>query len=155
MKFNWLSVANTLLIVAAVIYFGFFGKEKTAFFYNQKVFNEFKGKVELEEKLEQQRVSDKKLLDSLASLISAGRTDLKSLYDERNQGIYYNDQQMTAKYTEDIWRYINEGVKEYAEANGYTYVFGATGDGGLMYAKEGKDVTSEVIRFVNEKYSKK
>jgi len=39
-----------------------------------------------------------------------------------------------------------------ASKNWYTYIFGATGDGGLMYAKEGLDITAEITKFVNTKY---
>lgn len=153
MKLNVLSVVNSFILVGLVLYLVLFlSKDKTAYFYNQKVFEGFKGKIALEEKLLKEKLSNKQLLDSLGTLINTGRSDLKGLLEERSYEYQIREAELTRKYTEDIWKFINDSVVKYGKENNYDYIFGATGDGGLMYATESKDVTTEITEYVNAHY---
>lgn len=48
-----------------------------------------------------------------------------------------------------IWEKINQKVNDYGKEMGYDYIFGAKGDGSIMYASEAKDITKEVIASIN------
>ena len=151
-------VYGFLILIAIGISIGyshfFSSGDKMAYFYNQKVFAQFEGKLHLEDKLAKEREMNKQYLDSLLTLIQAGRKDLTALYEERTESFSMSDAQLTEKYTAEIWKFINEGVQEYGAKNDYDFIFGATGDGSLMYAKEKNDVTNEVVEFINQKYGK-
>ena len=45
-------------------------------------------------------------------------------------------------------------VKEYGKDNDYTYIFGSNESANIMYAKEGLDITEEILEKLNESYKK-
>lgn len=47
---------------------------------------------------------------------------------------------------------INEFVKEYGKEKGYDFILGANGSGNIMYAKEGLNITLEVLEGLNRQY---
>lgn len=127
---------------------------KTGFVLNQKVFNEFLGKKELEAKLSVLRASDKKILDSLSVLMaSTSNQGLLRMYEEQAETIRTSERELSDRYTADIWKRINENINEYGKKNGYDFIWGASGNGNLMYANEAKDITSDVIVFINQEYT--
>lgn len=151
---HYLLALCVLLVIGLGCYVVFFNRpEKTAFFYNQKVFDQFDGKVQLEARLKRETEKDKKMLDSLLVLIQGGRTDLSPVYEENRQQSAYNYQQLSDRYTTDIWKYINEEVSNYGDENGYDYIFGASGNGSLMFADSTHDITQEFVQYLNEKYN--
>jgi len=138
-------------VLAGYILF-FNRKERTAFFYDQKVFDQFEGKLDLEAKLKSQAEADRKLLDSMASLMQSGRQDLNATYQQNLRQSSQNYQQLSEKYTSDIWKHINGEVANFGREKGYDYIFGASGNGSLMYADSLNDITGDVIKYLNEKY---
>jgi outer membrane protein len=48
--------------------------------------------------------------------------------------------------------YIMKYLKEYNSDNTYQYIFSYSFGGGLLYANEAMDITSEVLKGINEKY---
>jgi outer membrane protein len=49
-----------------------------------------------------------------------------------------------------IWDQINAKINAYGKEQGYDYIFGAKGDGSIMYASDKKDITKEVIAYINQ-----
>ena len=47
---------------------------------------------------------------------------------------------------------LNEYIEDFGEENKLDYIFGANGTGTIMYGNESKDVTKEVVTYVNKKY---
>lgn len=141
-----------LVTVVGLSLYSFFGKNhgKTAFVFNQSVFGGFKGKIELEEKLSTLKAESAKKLDSLSRLpINEGTM---VIYQEEKRKLELMANELSQKYTADVWKRINEYVSAYGEEHGYDFIFGATGDGNLMYARQARDVTNEVIEYINRKY---
>jgi outer membrane protein len=54
-----------------------------------------------------------------------------------------------------IWTQINEYVAQYGKESGSLIVFGANGQGNIMYGDDLLDKTKEVIEYVNKKYNDK
>jgi outer membrane protein len=146
-------IAN-LSVLAGIGYYAFrIRNENNAFIVNQRVFSEFVGKRELEKKLDGLKTNNNKLVDSLSRLIQRSKTSAEAqTYQSGIEDIKLMEQQLSDKYTADIWKQINQWVNEYGKQNGYDYVFGAVGNGSLMYAKEANDITNEVVLFINKKY---
>jgi outer membrane protein len=144
-----------LIINGVVIYMVLQKHDKrVAFVVNQKLFNEFAGKKELEKKLSDLRTRNNKTVDSLWQLTrQTSVIELRQSYQVQIERIKLMEEDLANQYTADIWKRINEWVSEYGKANHYDYVLGAAGNGSLMYAEEGNDITESVILFVNKKYA--
>ena len=50
---------------------------------------------------------------------------------------------------------VKDFVAEYGKENGYTYIFGSNESANIMYAKDGLDITDEIVKKLNESYSGK
>lgn len=57
-----------------------------------------------------------------------------------------------AKINQAIINQVNDFLKEYGEANGYDYILGVTDNGSVLYAKEGEDLTKEILKGLDKKY---
>lgn len=64
-------------------------------------------------------------------------------------------QEEDQKITQTIINDINDYVKEYGKKNGYQIIFGASGGGNIMYARESSDLTEVVLKGLNAEYAKK
>jgi outer membrane protein len=148
-----LLIAN-VLVLAGIGYYAFKVKDKrTSFIVNQRVFNEFLGKKEMERKLNALRAKNNRSVDSLSFLIHRSNDATAiSAYQEGIDNIKLTEQQLSEQYTAEIWKQINQWVSEFGKQQGYDFVLGAAGNGSLMYANEANDVTNEMILFVNKKY---
>jgi outer membrane protein len=127
---------------------------KKAYVLNQKVFDEFAGKKELEQKLLAMKSAHKAVLDSMVTMIQKKSNDqaMVAQYQQMLQQYQQEDQDVSARYTSDIWKRINEYISTYGKEHGYDFIFGATGDGNLMYANDANDITDEVITYINARY---
>lgn len=159
-----LAIAGVLLITLT--------KEKTGYIDASKVFAEFPMKKELEKELKSVEKSRTHILDSLKLNLKLQydalqgdknpSKDAVSRYRETEQQYYLKERQfreenenMSEQYTAQVWQQLNQYIKEYGDQNGYDYIYGATGDGNLMYARKGNEVTDKVSEFVNSRYNGK
>jgi outer membrane protein len=153
---NYILALNLILVLALGTYVVLkdIRQEKKGYVLNQRVFDEFTGKKELEEKLSQLSNTHKKHLDSLALVVqtNSGNKNLVDDYNETLRNFELQHQELSQRYTADIWKRINQYLSDYGKENGYAFIFGATGDGSLMYAGESNDITDEVIKHINKSY---
>lgn len=168
-KLKYILVAANLFTLVAVIYLltsG--GKEKSGYFLSANVYNEFEYKKELEADLESSKNFMQGTLDSMERDLKATiafmevnaptKDELIVLQRKQNGYIEYRDYvendyaTKVEEYYTLIWERINGYVKEYGEENEYQYIFGANGDGSVMYADASSDITDEVIVYINQRY---
>ena len=167
---NTIFYVLTLACLGSVIYLlSRKDSNKTAFFLSAEVYNEFDYKKELENDLiatqdEAQRVIDSLELDlemTLEHLKSVEPSEVQLASFERKQQNYFEFRNQiesgystkSQEFYNQIWERINTYVKDYGQENGYTYIFGANGDGTIMYAEDGKNITEEIIEMINQKYA--
>ena len=144
---------NVIVLTGLIVYVAIFLRpQKTAFFYNQKVFEQFKGKADLQKKLDLVIKKDKAFLDSLSALIEAGNENVRPVFQQKMEQAEATRQQLSEQYTADIWKYINEQVLAFGKEKHYDYIFGASGNGSLMYAGEAHDITKDVADYLNTNY---
>lgn len=146
--------------------------QKTGYVDVVKVFGAFEMKQELQEKLESELYGQQATLDSLMFQLQSLNNELGTKPEPSNdeiqkfqslQGYYMQQKQLfdeysqdlTAKYDAQILDQLNQYIKDYGFNNGYDYVFGATGDGNILYGAEPADITEEVIKFINDSYQGK
>jgi outer membrane protein len=154
---NVLPIINLVLILGLASYVLFSDRsEKKAYVLNQRVFDEFTGKKELEDKLRSLRSSHKRILDSLAVSIRSQKNNAQGIgqYQATLTQFEAQQQEVSDRYTSDIWKRINQYITDYGKENDYTFIFGATGDGGLMFADDAVNITDPVIQYINQRYAK-
>lgn len=167
-------VAGIFIISIAFGLFYYFVVPKTAFINVSEVYDNFQYKLELEKELNSVQQTRTKMLDSLDF-------NLKQMYNEISQNkelnkkelemIKYNfqigresylqykekfdseNEDIKARYTSMIWKQLNQYIKEYGNIKGYSYIYGAKGDGSLMYAAENNNITKEITEFINKRYA--
>ena len=61
-------------------------------------------------------------------------------------------QAIEEELTQEVVGQIDSRMKEFGEAHDYEMIFGVTDSGNLLYAKEGKDITTELLNYLNAKY---
>lgn len=142
---------------------GFFVKNtKIGFVNNADLFAEFTGKKDNEQKLKQLEFQQKRILDSLAVQVRAVQnSEVKtSELQKRLEGRYLTMQEefsvelenLSQKYTDEIWQHINQYVSDYGEEKGYDVIYGTTGNGGIMYGKKDLNLTPELLNYINLRY---
>ena len=169
-KLNVLSllISTASLICVMVLFFSEDNK-KTAFFQSAEVYNQFDYKIELEHELSlvQEKVYtsidslERDLQLSLEYLKSVTPTEDEIILFERKQQYYLeikNSEEQLYLETQQqyyglIWDRLNGYIREFGQENDYVYIFGANGDGSVMYADDTENITTELIAFVNSKYA--
>lgn len=142
-----------ILGLGAYVYFKPGGSSRSAYVMNSEVFAKFKGKQDLEGRLTTIRQKNKQTMDSLNLLMedSINPHVIESLQQTQNN-LRLSEEQLSDKYTIDIWKRINQYMAEFGKEKGYKFIFGATGDGTIMYADDAVNVTEEAIEYMNKKY---
>lgn len=166
------AMVRIILFCCVAVFCGCGNKEKLGWVNISKVYGEFSFKKELETKLMQTQSARKKILDSLEfelnvlsrtiqseqgkdkNSISIFETKRDQYLEKKNQ-FETDDQQLEKNYNEQILNQLNQYLKDYGKDKEFRYIFGAGGNGSLMYAQEADDITTSVIQYVNEKYKGK
>jgi outer membrane protein len=136
----------------------------------KEIYNDFKMTKELDavlSKVQQQRkmtldsmeLKLKFLIKKIESTPEKERKEIteslqleKQEYFQRKQQFDTDDQNTVRQYNDQVWKQLNQYVKDFGKENHFTYLFGADGTGTLMYGGELQEVTPEVKRYVNEHY---
>jgi outer membrane protein len=149
-----LTFLNFLLILGVIGYIFYKEKRKpSVYILTQEVFRNFEGKQELEKKLNNIKSLHKKQLDSVALLIENQRaTHLASSLRDMQENFSLTEQHLSGQYTADIWQRINLYLADFAKVNHHDFIFGAAGEGNLMFAHEALDVTKEAVEYINKRY---
>lgn len=78
--------------------------------------------------------------------INRKRAEVDRYYQMMSEKIREKDEEITA----DLLVKINKVVKNYGEEHGYTFIFGATTTGNIVFADEAKNLTDEIIKELNK-----
>lgn len=164
--FGYLLVFVVIVLMGAVGYL-LYAVPHTAFINSNRVYNEFSGKKELQAKLNDLNSKQSKILDTLKLEIETMQVKLKmekktmttpelevkiKNYRRLTEEFEQNIDQQKEKFIEEAWNQINKYMEDYGKDHHYDYIYGANGTGSLMYANKTKDITDDVIKYVNKKY---
>jgi len=155
------------LIAAGVCFFK--PQHKVVYIKTQDVFDRFEMTKERKAEFETVANSRKHLLDSAelslkmmaAEIQSTGKKDQLKIqafeysrqeYLRNKQEFDENNQALSSKYDEEIWNRLNQYSKDFGTEKKVAFLYGANGNGTIMYADEGLDVTEEFIQYINNKY---
>ncbi|MEO6302758.1 MAG: OmpH family outer membrane protein [Bacteroidia bacterium] len=137
-----------------------------------KLYDGFALSKELNTDLEKIIKARKTISDSLYEDLRSQTQELKSKEKktvEDIQGLakleeeyYYKQQQFekdnhstSTEYLAKIWNQLNQYMQDYGASKKYTFILGANGQGNIMYGEKSKNITDEVIIYVNNRYNDK
>lgn len=156
-----------LVMLSLFVYHSYFQK-KVAYVDIPKVFNSFEMKKELQEKFKKTATVRKRIVDSLEFDLQVLSRKLQA--DQKNQTLitefdlkreYYFKQKeqieqdnaaMSNQFDKQILERMSQYMIDYGKENNYDLILGADGNGVLMYANEGMNISDDVSKYVNNKY---
>lgn len=159
-------IAGIIVIVVITACFFLSSNKKVAYVNTYQLYEQFKLKKELEEKLKKTQLSRQVILDSIKSkiqLIGINKElsdqmladkiqELRQTYFLKEKQFSQENETQAQQYTDQVWEQLNQYIKDFGKENNYKYIFGANGQGSIMYADEGEDISKEMIEYVNNKY---
>lgn len=164
----------SVFVLSALVGWLFFAQygqsERMAYINLEMVYNDFVLKKELEEKINKVQLTRQSILDSLkirVQLLSKqvedkGGRDLHALerlqylreeFFAKERQFAEDNQAATQEYNKQILQQLNQYVQDFGKENQYRFIFGANGEGSIMYAQDLFNITEEVKKYVNEKYA--
>ena len=170
-----------LLIVSLSLgVFSVFNKEKESTLIENKiayvdltaVFQGFEMKEEIQTKLEADLRTKQSVLDSLMFQLQTLNNQLKSekrpnetdvlkfeelrkQYISQKETFTLYSEEQTKKYDDQVLSQLTQYIKDYGLKNKYEILLGATGNGTILYGAKQKDITKEVIEYINLSYQGK
>jgi outer membrane protein len=166
-KKYWIPLIIVLCISIAALAFSLLHSSKAGYIDNAQIYNSFTLKKELEAKLNTIKMARKSLLDSMIVDLEsmAEKTQLqndrklneqfeilKEQYLQKKQQFEEDNEALADQYTQQIWKQLNQYIKDYGQKNNYKIIFGTAGEGNLMYVEQGMDLTEEISVYVNKRY---
>jgi len=168
----------SLLGIAAILfllYTQIFHREKIVYVDSAKLLNEYKGAEKARKELETKGKSWQNNVDTLALSIQnsiksyemkAQKMTLKEQNQEKHlinlkrkeladyqRAAQENATKENAKLMSPVISRVNKFLTDYGKDKGYTMILIANQSGTIAYAKEGLDVTSEVVKELNRDFS--
>lgn len=147
-------------------------QEKTAYVDNSVLIKDYKEMKSTEAKFTKRSDALKQQLDSVAqqfqkevqeyqqsadNLSAAEKQERENKLMQKQQMLQRQQQMQSSqlrdesdKVIDSIIDKVKDFVADYGEKNGYTYIFGSNESANIMYAKEGKDITQEVLKKLND-----
>lgn len=162
-----LTLAMSALALVLSLYFGFSNKSKVAYVKVQELLNKYDGMQQARKEFDAKSEQWKSRIDTLKKEVEdyvkqnggtfeAMPNDKKQVaVQKRDQALEYEQTLMNQakteeqKLTKQVLAKLDDFIKDYGKSKGYKVIFGATGDGGILYADEAIDITEEVIKAVN------
>ncbi len=168
---NKILILLVILLVCAISWIVYQNQStpKTGFILIQDLYSGFNMKKEIEKKYQQTKNARDKILDSLTlelkilakkvqseqeknKLTLEGFNAKRDEYMQRKQTYEEDNNALAKQYDKEILTQLNQYVKDFGEKNHYTYVFGNDGNGSLLYGAEAKNITKQVLEYINDRY---
>ena len=172
---KWTIVVLCLIIICfggMEFYLHYGLKEKTAYVITTELHEKFQLTGELDKKMKKIEQTRKNILDSLMNILQMQQKSIelnngkdeklnqefeisKDDYLQKKKQFDAESEGLSRQYFDQTWTQLNEYIQEYGRKKEYKYIFGATGQGALMYANDKDNVTKEIIEYVNQCYNDK
>lgn len=151
-------------------------QEKIGYVDNVKLMNDYQEKIDVEAKFKVKAEALSKKRDSISQAFQieaqAFQTKAQKMPQKKAQEEYgimqqkgqfigqqlqQEDQQLQASgqtEMDSIVSKVKKEIKAYGKANNYTYILGGGDGGSVLYGMEANDLTDEIVKILNDKYSK-
>lgn len=161
---NWITLVIALgALTAAIFILQNSGGPKLAFVVNSEIMQGYVPAMQAQQQKEALQKFHQAKIDSMQSDLNTLQQALQSgggkmIEDQmRQKGLAFQQYAQQAQRQlnafeqqkmDSVYQVVNEGVKAFAEKNGYTMIFG-TLNGNIVYADSVDNVTEAVIKFLN------
>lgn len=162
----------TALVISGVVFSVNQFSSNVVYIDTALVYEKFNLSKELNGELEKVFKSRKHILDSLYDDLKAQSQDLQTKKDrdmaeldefkrQEEACLYkqrlFEDENRSAleKCNQKIWEQINRYTEAYGKEKDYDYILGANGQGNIMYGRNKKNVTDELVEYLNLQYEDK
>ena len=163
------TIAASVLILAGFVYTNL-RVPKIAFVRSIVVLEKYHGMIEAKQLVAQNIANGKTYLDSLENQLEsisnqikdakgAAREELLKEYELAQSKLRLDMNKIEERVssqddmlTTGVVNQINDKIKVYAENKGYDLVIGVTLSGNVLYGSKAKDITDEVVEFLNKDY---
>ncbi|MFM7023770.1 MAG: OmpH family outer membrane protein [Flavobacteriales bacterium] len=165
------AVLGLVVVAVAAMYLN---QPKVAYVHVEKILDNFKGTKDGVEEFQKKDLQRKLSLDSLQKLVIEGDKQLKdpatklSKTEKENLliSIRFNAQKLNElqktlseesaaeeeKISQAVLTQIQQYIEDYAKENNYSMIFGTEGEGNILYAEEGIDISDAIVEGLNSKY---
>jgi len=162
-KVKYIHITGFLVLALSVFSCSQESKSKIGFMENARVFEEFEMKKDYDNRIEEDMSLEVKFMDSLElvidQVIESGDSlkvlRLKKQYFAVEQKYRQKFDENSSRYTQEVNDRLNEYVEKYAEQEGLDFILGSYGQGNLMYANDSKNISDDLIKYINSMYHKK
>lgn len=171
-KFKLFLIASLVLLFGIGVFNIFWTRNSgtTAYIQTQQVYDNFDLKKKKESQLKVTEQIRQGLLDSMKlqldmmyshmqqkdemgdTLLTNAFANLRDTYFKRQEEFKQANEALAQQYTNEIWTQLNQYLRDYGNAKGYQYIFGANGDGALLFADDAVNITDDVKGYVNDRY---
>lgn len=135
---------------------------KTAYVDTLRLFNEYKLKLDLEQKEDLVLRQVKSNVDSIktehdmlmrAQVKDTGKIRQLEIQIARLSDAFHDEYSRSNKsINEEVWKRLNPEIDEFSRKEGLELLVGANGMGTVLYGSKNKDLTDKLLRYVNKKY---
>ena len=165
-----------ILLVLAVLGMASCQQEKIGYVDNVKLMDEYQEKIDVEasfktklEALTKKRdsISQAFQLEAQAFQIKAQKMSQKAAQEEyglmqqkgqmMGQQLQQEDQQLQAAgqvEMDSIVSKVKREIKAFGKSKGYSYILGGGEGGSVLYGTDANDLTSQVVKILNDNYKK-
>lgn len=149
-------------------------EDKTAYVDTKVLIQDYKEMKDLEAEYQLKSDSAKQQVDSVAkifqqeveayqsqaaSMSADARQQKEQELMQMNQLIQRQQQMISQQLRQEsgvamdsLIERVKDYVADYGKEHGYTYIFGSNENANIMYAKEGLDITQEILKELNDNY---
>jgi len=168
-------LAVLVLAIAALFYFQFSATTDLAYVDNARLLSGYQGMIDAQAAYRQKATGWQANIDTLTNelrqQIAAYEQESTAMTDQERtlaqelirtrqkqlanyqQSVQSQSDQEDEKMTTEVLTTINAFITQYGEAKGYKIILGATNQGNILYAREGTDITEEVLKALNQDYA--
>nr|WP_298320900.1 OmpH family outer membrane protein [uncultured Aquimarina sp.] len=151
-----------MITIFTLFSFCFLSRSESNIVYvdNVTLFNGFNMSKDLGKINNEKITKQKKKLDSLYTIYSIFKeqkntekaTSLEIQLRSEDQELRKINEYFSNDVSQQVWNRLNQYIKEYGEANEYKIILGTQGNGNIMFAENGIDITEKILEYANNKY---
>lgn len=134
------------------------GQLNTVFMDSFMVFEEFQMKKDYDKRLEAEIGAEQQELNAIGAELSS-TTDpakidvLKKDFTVKKLAFDEKFSAISQQYTAEVYKRLNEYIKAYGKDRHYGVILGSNGQGNVMYVDQKQDITKDLIKYINKKYT--
>jgi outer membrane protein len=161
--------ASVVALIASILFF--FKKENIVYVDSLKLLSQYKGTIAARAEYEKKTLVWKANIDTLTTELNdqinqyqKDKPKLSAREKKLTEDLIGSKQQQLENYkgaisenatkedqaiTSQVFKEISDFLKKYGENHGYDYILGATNIGNVMYARNGKNITEDILKELN------